>query len=81
MYSDSFNYLVFRLKINLHKSNLFSIGVDFQAVEHVTTLMACKVGTLPFLYLGRPIAIDMARTEGWKTFLQRFESKLSNWKI
>ncbi|XP_071727305.1 uncharacterized mitochondrial protein AtMg01250-like [Rutidosis leptorrhynchoides] len=47
------------LKINYGKSSLFGLGVD----QHETAFMAkcydCKIGSVPFNYLGLPIGANM----------------------
>ena len=46
------------LKINIHKSHLFGIGVNMGEVEGMAGILGCQVGALPFEYLG----IRVART-------------------
>ncbi|XP_071729280.1 uncharacterized mitochondrial protein AtMg01250-like [Rutidosis leptorrhynchoides] len=47
------------LKVNYNKSNLFGIGVDVHEIEDMARMFGCKVGTLPFTYLGLSIGANM----------------------
>ncbi|GAU10825.1 hypothetical protein TSUD_424490, partial [Trifolium subterraneum] len=42
--------------------------------------LCCKVGKLPFLYLGLPIGGDQRRLGFWEPVLARLKKKLSGWK-
>ncbi|XP_076946644.1 uncharacterized protein LOC143618241 [Bidens hawaiensis] len=44
--------LVFGLNINLSKTTLFGVGVNFQNVKAMADIFHCKAGEVPFLYLG-----------------------------
>ncbi|XP_058776599.1 uncharacterized mitochondrial protein AtMg01250-like [Vicia villosa] len=39
-------------RINFHKSNLYGINVDQWFMEAASTFLSCKVGLLPFKFLG-----------------------------
>lgn len=53
------------LKINFHKSNVYGVGVSNGEVEVMASLMKCKAGKLPFLYLGLPISASLRKKEDW----------------
>ncbi|XP_071694378.1 uncharacterized protein [Rutidosis leptorrhynchoides] len=40
----------------------------------------CKVGALPFTYLGLPIGANMKKLDSWKPVIDKFEKRLSYWK-
>lgn len=46
----------------------------------VAKMMNCKIGSLPFSYLGLPIGARMNRFEHWAPVINKFQNKLSNWK-
>lgn len=52
------------LIINLHKSSLFGVGVDFAQVQRLATITGCKPENLPFSYLGLPVGSNMACLHG-----------------
>ncbi|GJZ27857.1 putative RNA-directed DNA polymerase, eukaryota, reverse transcriptase zinc-binding domain protein [Tanacetum coccineum] len=68
------------LKINLRKSKLYEVGVDRQEVDNMARFMGCGVGDFPFTYLGLPIGVNMRRTSAWYMVIEKFKSRLSEWK-
>ncbi|KAL4570859.1 hypothetical protein LXL04_026522 [Taraxacum kok-saghyz] len=69
------------LRINLQKSNLFGVGVDAAEVGVLADFTGCSAASFPFLYLGLPVGENMNRVKGWKPVIDRFEKRLSSWKI
>lgn len=43
------------LKVNFNKSMLFGVNVNDSWLHEAASVMSCKHGRLPFLYLGLPI--------------------------
>ncbi|XP_071708379.1 uncharacterized protein [Rutidosis leptorrhynchoides] len=68
---------VLGLKVNYHKSSISGMGVIKEEVERMAKRVNCKIGELPFNYLGIPIGCNMNRVESWKPVVDRFNSKLS----
>ncbi|XP_071694652.1 uncharacterized protein [Rutidosis leptorrhynchoides] len=68
------------LMVNYHKSNLIVVGIDKDEVENMAKLFGCKVGTIPFMYLGLPVGGNMKRAEYWKPVMDKFEKRLSDWR-
>ena len=73
-------YLASGLKLNIHKSNIYGIGVSNDDVHLMASNTGCAAGTLPFTYLGLPIGCNMSLTENWKLLIDKFKTKLSGWK-
>ncbi|GJS68656.1 putative RNA-directed DNA polymerase, eukaryota, reverse transcriptase zinc-binding domain protein [Tanacetum coccineum] len=73
-------YKVSGLKHNLHKSNLFGIGVDPSEVSNSALVTGCQAQCLPFSYLGLPIGSNMARVNSWVPIVNKFNNRLSRWK-
>nr|GEW82625.1 putative RNA-directed DNA polymerase, eukaryota, reverse transcriptase zinc-binding domain protein [Tanacetum cinerariifolium] len=48
-------HLASGLKINIHKSNIFGIGVTNDEISSMASRTGCAAGCFPFLYLGLPI--------------------------
>jgi retron-type reverse transcriptase len=44
------------LKINYHKSEVVTFGVDKENEDNIANMLNCKVGSLPMKYLGFPIS-------------------------
>ncbi|XP_023735630.1 uncharacterized mitochondrial protein AtMg01250-like [Lactuca sativa] len=47
------------LKVNFHKSRVFSIGATLQETENWANLLGCDAGVLPFDYLGVSVGANM----------------------
>ncbi|GJX05708.1 putative reverse transcriptase domain-containing protein [Tanacetum coccineum] len=73
-------YKVSGLKLNLHKSNLFGVGVDPLEVSNSALVTGCQAQCLPFSYLGLPIGSNMARVNSWVPIVNKFNKRLSRWK-
>ncbi|XP_021998032.1 uncharacterized protein LOC110895070 [Helianthus annuus] len=68
------------LKINLGKSNLYGIGVDYAEVGVVANVVGCIPDSLPFKYLGLKMGANMNRINNWRPVFDIFESRLALWK-
>jgi hypothetical protein len=47
------------LKVNFHKSMLVGVNVSESWLYEAASALRCKVGKVPFLYLGHPISGDL----------------------
>ncbi|CAJ2671427.1 unnamed protein product [Trifolium pratense] len=54
------------LKVNFHKSGLIRINVEDSWLKDATSVLNCKVGSLPFSYLGIPIGADPRKIRTWE---------------
>ncbi|GKE76346.1 reverse transcriptase domain, reverse transcriptase zinc-binding domain protein [Tanacetum coccineum] len=72
--------LVSGLKVNLSKSKLYGIGIEMEEIEDYARSLECHAGKLPFLYLGLSIGNNMGRIENWNIMVDKFKSKLADWK-
>ncbi|XP_024632642.1 uncharacterized protein [Medicago truncatula] len=68
------------LKINFHKSLLVGVNVSDSWLTEAASLLNCKVGTLPFTYLGLPIGGNPRRLAFWEPVVNRIKSRLSSWQ-
>ncbi|GKE27417.1 putative RNA-directed DNA polymerase, eukaryota, reverse transcriptase zinc-binding domain protein [Tanacetum coccineum] len=73
-------YLASGLKINIHKSNIYGIGVNKDEVLSMASNAGCIAGDIPFNYLGLPIGSNMKSIASWKTLVDCFHMRLSSWK-
>ncbi|GJW50165.1 RNA-directed DNA polymerase, eukaryota, reverse transcriptase zinc-binding domain protein [Tanacetum coccineum] len=73
-------YLASGLKINIHKSNIYDIGVNEDEVYNMASNTRCIAGNIPFNYLSLPIGSNMKSIASWKMLIDRFHSRLSTWK-
>jgi hypothetical protein len=68
------------LKVNFHKSMLVGVNISESWLLEAATALRCKVGKIPFLYLGLPIGGDQRRLGFWEPVLARIRNRLSGWK-
>ncbi|GJY20644.1 RNA-directed DNA polymerase, eukaryota, reverse transcriptase zinc-binding domain protein [Tanacetum coccineum] len=73
-------YLASGLKINIHKSNIYGIGVNEDEVYNMASNAGCIAGNIPFNYLGLPIGSNLKSIASWKMIIDCFRSRLSTWK-
>ncbi|GJV55352.1 RNA-directed DNA polymerase, eukaryota, reverse transcriptase zinc-binding domain protein [Tanacetum coccineum] len=73
-------YLASGLKINIHKSNIYGIGVNEDEVYNMASNAGCIAGNIPFNYLGLPVGSNMKSIASWKMLIDHFCSRLSTWK-
>jgi len=67
------------LKVNFHKSMLTGININASWLSEAALVLNCRVGMLPFVYLGLPIGGDACRLEFWQPVLNRIRTRLSSW--
>ncbi|GJY58660.1 RNA-directed DNA polymerase, eukaryota, reverse transcriptase zinc-binding domain protein [Tanacetum coccineum] len=73
-------YLASGLKINIHKSNIYGIGVNEEEVSNMASNAGCIAGNILFNYLGLPIGSNMKSIASWKMLVDHFHLRLSTWK-
>ncbi|KAI3692865.1 hypothetical protein L6452_32690 [Arctium lappa] len=73
-------YLASGLKINLSKTSLMGVGVGSTDVSWMADRIRCNVGHLPIKFLGIPAGASMKRVVAWQPLIDKFNSKLSNWR-
>ncbi|GJU55544.1 RNA-directed DNA polymerase, eukaryota [Tanacetum coccineum] len=73
-------YLVSGLKININKSKIIGVNVPENDIINMAFVLGCGIEKIPMLYLGVPVGGNMKRCENWKPIVQKFASKMSQWK-
>lgn len=68
------------LKINFQKSRIYSYSKDKDLLNNFASILGCKIGNWPLVYLGSQIGIFSRKKTFWKPLLQKFQGKLSSWK-
>ncbi|GJT04638.1 putative RNA-directed DNA polymerase, eukaryota, reverse transcriptase zinc-binding domain protein [Tanacetum coccineum] len=63
--------LIRGLKINIHKSNIYDIGVSNDEVSSMASRTGCAAGSFPFIYLGLPIGSNMNLMSSWNILVDR----------
>jgi len=63
-----------KLKVNFNKSMLFGVNVNATWLHEATSVMRCKHGLLPFMYLGLPIGGDPRKLQFWYPLVDRIRN-------
>ncbi|MCI91917.1 putative RNA-directed DNA polymerase, partial [Trifolium medium] len=59
---------------------LVGVNIPDSWLYEAAAALSCKVGKVPFLYLGLPIGGDPRRLSFWEPVLTRIKNRLSGWK-
>ncbi|GKC60368.1 hypothetical protein Tco_1087966, partial [Tanacetum coccineum] len=62
------------------KSKLLGVNVPDEEVSNMALVLGCGIAMLPMMYLGVLVGCNMRRCDYWKRIVQKFESKMSQWK-
>ncbi|GAU38426.1 hypothetical protein TSUD_396060 [Trifolium subterraneum] len=68
------------LKVNFNKTMLVGVNIPDSWLGEAASALGCRVGKIPFLYLGLPIGGDPRRLSFWEPVLSRLKKCLSGWK-
>ncbi|GAU27954.1 hypothetical protein TSUD_146720 [Trifolium subterraneum] len=68
------------LKVNFNKSMLVGVNIADSWLRVAASALRCKVGQVPFIYLGLPIGGDPRRLGFWEPVLTHIQNRLSGWK-
>lgn len=68
-----------RLHINVSKSEMIAIG-EVGNVGLLASVLVCRVGSLPFTYLGLPLGAKFKSASIWDSVLERVQRRLAGWK-
>jgi hypothetical protein len=69
------------LHVNYHKSNIYPINVTDQKMEILANTFHCKIGSMPFTYLGLPLSLQRPNLGDFLPLIQKFEKRLASTSI
>ena len=69
------------LKVNFSKSSLVGLNVASSWLSEAASLLSCRVGVIPFVYLGLPIGGNARRKSFWNPLINRLRTRMSGWKL
>ncbi|XP_050211912.1 uncharacterized protein LOC126662068 [Mercurialis annua] len=72
--------LVSGLQINFQKSAIIGIYVDNTSLESASSILGCKIDSLPITYLGLPSSLKPVKENLWNPVVCNFSSRLATWK-
>jgi hypothetical protein len=67
------------LKVNFSKSSLMGINVPLDFMTVASTFLNCKIGSVPFKYLGLPVGANPRRLTTWEPLLDSLRNRLGAW--
>ncbi|GJR73678.1 RNA-directed DNA polymerase, eukaryota, reverse transcriptase zinc-binding domain protein [Tanacetum coccineum] len=73
-------FLASGLKVNVHKSSLYGVGVCPSDIRRMADHFGCLANNLPFIYLGIKVGANMKRVNSWSEVVNKVTNKLSSWK-
>ena len=73
-------HIAFGLSVNFHKSAIYGVNVDAHWLSQAASSLLCRVGCLPFTYLGLPLGGNISRLLAWEPIIKRMNLKLASWK-
>jgi hypothetical protein len=69
------------LKVNFNKSMFVGVNISESWLNAAAaTALRCRMGKIPFLYLGLPIDGDPRHLGFWEPVVTRIQKRLSGWK-
>ena len=73
-------HLASGLQVNFHKSSIMGINTSDSWLKNAANFLLCKVGTIPFTYLGLPIGGNPSRIQVWDPVIEKISKKIATWK-
>lgn len=68
--------MVSGLKVNFHKSCLLGVNVSAEFLDMASTFLNCRVGVVPFMYLGLAVGANPKKMSTWELVLERMSTSL-----
>lgn len=72
--------LVSGLKVNFAKTNVVGLNLEDRVVSGVASFLACRVGSVPFKFLGVPVGANPRRISTWQSVIDSIKARLSLWR-
>lgn len=67
-------------KVSLSKSSIFFMNTSENRKMKIANILGCKMGVLPYSYLGLPLCVGPTSDSFWSSLIDRFQMKLAGWK-
>ncbi|WJX91754.1 hypothetical protein P8452_73481 [Trifolium repens] len=71
--------MVSGLKVNFWKSSLMGVNVSNDFLRLASIFLNCKIGVVPFKYLGLPVGANIRRALTWEPLISSLRKRLGNW--
>lgn len=73
-------HLASGLQVNFHKSSIIGMNTSKEWILEAASSLLCKIGNIPFTYLGLPIGGNLSRLQAWDPIIDKISHKLASWK-
>ncbi|GJT02906.1 RNA-directed DNA polymerase, eukaryota [Tanacetum coccineum] len=73
-------FLASGLKVNVHKSCIYGVGVRLADIKELADSYGCLANNLSFAYLGVKVGANMNRINSLNDVVQKVKNKLYTWK-
>jgi hypothetical protein len=67
------------LKVNFSKSCLMGVNVPNVFLDMACDFLNCKLGVVPFMYLGLPVGANPRRKATWEPLITHLRKRLRSW--
>lgn len=64
------------LKVNYNKSSIMGVNVASETMYDLAMILGCKMGNLPFSYLGVKVGSSHKRAAMWEDLIEKIKSRL-----
>jgi hypothetical protein len=71
--------MVSGLKVNYWKSCMMGVNVSSEFLDMASVFLNCRLGSLPFTYLGLPVGANPHRLSTWVPMLEAVKRRLGSW--
>jgi len=71
--------LAFGLKVNFFKSSVMGVNVGEEFLGLAERFLYCKVGSIPFIYLGLPVGANPRLEKTWQPLLHLLANRFGSW--
>ncbi|WJX73641.1 hypothetical protein P8452_57400 [Trifolium repens] len=68
------------LKVNFAKSRLLGVKMDDPFMCVASKFLNCKLGKIPFIYLGLPVGASPRKEATWKPVIELLQKRLHAWQ-
>ncbi|MCI25653.1 RNA-directed DNA polymerase (Reverse transcriptase), partial [Trifolium medium] len=68
------------LKVNFAKSCVMGVNVSSDFLDLAERFLHCRIGSLPFMYLGLPVGANPRKEITWKPLLDTLAKRLNDWQ-
>lgn len=72
--------MVSGLRVNFHKSCIVGMNVDSNEVNMAAHFLYCRIGQVPFEFLGIPVGEILRLSSIWSLVIKKLRDRLSTWK-